>query len=627
MPSNFRNIIKFSKKMKNFKSLFVMGLLALLISGCGIGKMVQKYPDVSIKLENENLENKGGKVDYTIKGTVPPKYLKKKAALDIEVPFLIYNDETGKDEVKSVNKITLVGEKSKVKGIVIPYKAGGDFSKSGSFDYDENYLNAGINAVTKIEMGKQAETMPARLLGEGISDPASLITLDPVVTETDYDGKASGNGTLLLNAPHQYKPEFITKTAVIYFEVNQSNLNWNLKLNKNSDAKANIKEFVDFLFEGKVIDKVIVHGWASPEGEESKNQGLSEKRFEQGKKWFNTQFDKYIKDYAKKNKIKVKDVVVPEIVFENHAKGEDWSGFETAVEKSNIAEKNQILNVVRSQSNNEMREQKIREMTDIYNEIKEAILPPLRRSEISLICNKNNYNDEQIVELAISNPAELSLNERLYAAALINDNAQKETIYKGVIADETMQNDWRAYNNLAVLSLSTPSLTALNDAVEYLNKANAISPSNGIVLNNMGITAFFSGDRAEAKAKFEQAQSASVFPTDQKYNLGMYKILDGDYAGAINMMNNKHCDYNMALAQLVSKNYTEAKATLDCIPNKTADVYYLLAVLGARTQSQELVMTNLTSAIERNSELAAKAKKDPEFKKYRTIAEFKNIVK
>ena len=34
-----------------------------------------------------------------------------------------------------------------------------------------------------------------------------------------------------------------------------------------------------------------------------------------------------------------------------------------------------------------MKEQKIREMTDIYNEIKEMILPPLRRVEVAMTCN------------------------------------------------------------------------------------------------------------------------------------------------------------------------------------------------------------------------------------------------
>ena len=617
--------------MKTLKLFLGISLLAMMTAGCGIGKMVKNYPNVSVKLENEDLENKGGKVDYTVKGTVPPKYLKKKATLELEVPYLVYDAKSGESVVKSIDKITLAGEKSKSAGIKIPYKAGGSFSKSGTFDFQEDYLNTDIDAVGTIAMGKKAQKMEPRKLGEGISNTSSLVNLYPTLSEADYDGKISGNGTFLINAMHQYREEFIEKTAVIYFEVNLWNVNWNLKLNKDQAAKDQIKTFVDFLFQGPVIEKVIIYGWASPEGEESKNQGLSEKRFEEGKKWFNQQFDKYLDDYAKKNKIKRKDLVKPELVFENNAKGEDWSGFEKAVEKSNIKEKNQILNVVRSQPTSMQREQKIREMTDIYNEIKDAILPPLRRSEVILRVNKNNYNDEQIKSLVTSDPAKLTLNERLYAATLTQDPAKKEAIYSAIIDDDKFQKDWRAYNNLAILKLTQflekRNVSLLDEAMTYLNKAEATSPNNGIVLNNTALAHYLKGNLENAKNKFQESQKASLYPVNQNYNLGMYEILGGDYAKAKSMMTNKHCDYNMALAQLVDKDYSGAKSTLDCIEKQDAKVCYLKAVLGARMKNQAEVYQNLKSAIQKDATLAAKAAKDPEFKKFRTQSEFKEIIK
>jgi len=615
--------------MKNYKLLLAMSVIALFLAGCGISKMVKTYPNVNIKLENQDLENKGGKVDYTVKGNIPPKYLKKKAAMEIEVPVLTY-DQNGTVINEKKETITLVGEKSKVSGIKIPYKNGGSFSKTGSFDYTEAYENATINAISTVTLGKKSYTFDARNIGEGISNTSSLIKIDPELADINLDSK-SVNATRLLYAPHNYKPEFTTVSAIIYFEVNKSDMNWNLKLNKDAAAKTAIKDFVASLFEGRTIDKVIISGWASPEGEESNNQGLSEKRFEQGKKWFAKEFDKYLKDYAKKNKIKMKDLVKPELVFENNTKGEDWDGFEVAVEKSNIAEKSKILNIVRSQSNNDMREQKIREMTDIYTEIKDAILPPLRRAEISMVFNKNNFNDEQIARLINLNPDTLTLNERLYAATMTDDVNKKEAIYSAIIADESVQNDWRAYNNSAILSInnyiSSNHDNYLTEAINDLNKANAISPGNGIILNNLAIANFYKGDLAAAKAKFQESAKASLFPVNQDYNLGMFKILEGDYAAAKSMMNDKHCDYNAALAQLVSKDYASAKTTLDCIPNKDAKVYYLKAVLAARTNNEAQVYADLKIAVEKSPALGAKALKDPEFKKFRKNDEFKNIVK
>lgn len=617
--------------MKNLKLPLLICILSIITAGCGIKKMVKNYPDLSIKLENQELENKGGKVDYTIKGSVPPKYLQKKATVEIEVPYLVYDTETGQTVTKSLEKITLVGEKSKNSGTTIPYKSGGTFTKTGSFDYDEAYQNADIDAVANISKGKQNQKMGVRKLGDGIKDPSSLIRLYPTVTSADLNGNVSGNGTLLINGSHQYKPEFITETATIYFEVNLWNINWNLKLNKDKAAKDQIKAFVDFLYEGRVIDKVVVYGWASPEGEESRNEGLSEKRFEQGKKWFNEQFEKYLRDYAKKNKIKYKDVNRPEIVFENHAPGEDWSGFEIAVENSNIAEKNQILNVVRSQPSSALREQKIREMTDIYNEIKDAILPPLRRSEISLICNKNKYNDKEILELVFSDPKVLSLNERLYAASLTNDDQQKEAIYLAIINDESTQQDWRAYNNLAVLKLNdylhNKDNADLNEGTNYLNKARATSPNNGIILNNVAVETYLKGDVKGAKTVFQDAQNAALFPVKQSYNLGVYQILDGNYDNAQQMMNDKHCDYNMALTYMIKKNHIKAKETLECIQNPDSDVRYLMAVLSVRMKNYDEAIGHLRVAVSEKPEHAKKAKNDPEFKELRERVDFKEIVK
>ena len=93
------------------------------------------------------------------------------------------------------------------------------------------------------------------------------------------------------------------------------------------------------------------------------------------------------------------------------------------------------------------------------------------------------------------------------------------------------------------------------------------------------------------------------------------------------MMNNKNCDYNMALVQLLEKNYTAAKTSLDCIQNKYAKVYYLQAVLAARTNNANDVIANLKEAIARDASYKATAKKDAEFKKFRKSSEFQALIK
>ena len=609
--------------MKKLSTLSVLAFIALFFAGCGLGKMIPENK-VSMQLENPNLENRGGNVEYAIKGNVPPKFMKKKATIELQVPVFMDENGNNKTEIKTIK---LVGEKSKESGIVIPYKTGGSFTTSGSFPYQDKLADQNIYGIGKAQKGKKSFTYAPIPIGEGISNTASRLGMNPVLSET------AGNGTNLLYAKHDYKPEITTKTEVIYFEVNKSDLNWNLNLNKNEQAKQAIKTFTDYLFNAfenhKDIQKIVISGWASPEGEESLNQGLSEKRFEQGKKWLTKQMEDWKKDYAKKNKLKLKDVVLPSITFENFAQGEDWSGFEAAVEKSNIKEKNQILNVVRSQQGSAAREQRIRQMTDIYTEIADVILPPLRRAEISAVSNANNYTDEEIFEFAKTNPSKLNPNEKMYAAAKTNDLTAKAALYADII--KATQTEWKAYNNLGILAINdyvqTLDKANLTKGQGYLDKANALAPNNGLVLNNLGIAYFLSGKKDEAKKAFENSQKAQTEPVRQDYNLGIFKITEGNYADAKQAMGNRSCDYDVALAQLLNKDYAAAKSTIDCVQPKDAKAYYLAAIIGARQKADSDVISNLSKAIELDKNYINEARKDAEFKNYKKNPAFLNLLK
>ncbi len=608
--------------MRKLVALSMVAATVMLLSGCGLGKMVKKYPEVTVTLDNPDLENKGGEVAYTIKGTIPPKYMKKKATMTFTPSLSI----DGEKVTPPFATIKLKGEKAKGEGTVIPYKKGGNFTQSGTFKFDEKYETAEIVTGAEANLKKKSHVFGDRNLGEGISNTSSRANLNPKLTDN------ANSGSAFLLAPHNYKAEFIGRTATLYFDLNSSNMNWNNPNNKTQAAKDSIKAFTDFMGNDFIIDRVVISGWASPEGEETNNQGLSERRFQVGKKWFSDKFNAYLKDYAKRNNIKMKDLQKPVFEYVNNAKGEDWDGFEAAIEKSRIAQKNQILNVVRSQTNNDMREQKIREMTDIYPEIADAILPPLRRAEIQMICKKHDtYSDAELIRLVQSNPNSFSVNERLYAASVAPDIATKESIYKALINNKSTENDWRAYNNLGALKLNeyyqNGNQSSLDEALNYLQKAAALSPNNGIILNNMAIADYLSGDLAAAYTNFEASANASVQPVNQNYNTGALSILNGDYSKATQLMGGKSCDYNTALVQLLQKDYNAAKATLDCVTEVDAKTAYLKAVLSARMKSEEGVYSNLATAIDLDASYKKTAKRDAEFKRYRHSDRFKQLVK
>ena len=597
-------------------------LLAILCSGCGFGKMVTKYPEVSITLEDENLETRGGQVAYTIKGAIPPKYMKKKATM-VLAPTLKVDGQN----LAPFTTITLKGEKAKGEGTPISYKKGGTFTKSGTFTYKDEYDMAEIVAPATAQIKKKSTTLnPEKILGEGIANTSSRVGFQPRLADNN------NNGTAFLYAPHNFQTEYVGKTATIYFDLNSSVMNWSNKYNKSAAAKDSIKAFLKFMNEGFNISKVVISGWASPEGEESNNQGLSERRFEQGKKWFENQYDQYLRAYAKANKIKMKDLKRPTFEYVNNAKGEDWDGFEAAIAQSNIAQKNQILNVVHSQPNNDMREQKIREMTDIYPEIADVILPPLRRAEMSLICQKHDtYTNEELIRLVKSNPSDFSVNERLYAASVSSDLSEQELIYLALINDRNTEGDWRAYNNMGALKLNAYNNGGdpkdLDDAISYLNKAAAISPNNGVILNNLALAQFYKGDLAAARESFNASKNASTNAVNQDEAMGVFNIVDGNYDGALQIIGNTTCNYNAALVQLLNKDYNTCLNTLNCIANPDAKTYYLKAVLAARMNDENALYSNLGSAISLDPSYKKTAKRDAEFKKYRHSDTFKNLVK
>ena len=96
--------------------------------------------------------------------------------------------------------------------------------------------------------------------------------------------------------------------------------------------------------------------------------------------------------------------------------------------------------------------------------------------------------------------------------------------------------------------------------------------------------------------------------------LGVYYLKLGDYNNAVKAFGNSKSN-NAALAQILTKDYSAAKNTLVSIDQPDATSYYLLAVVGARTNNEEMVLGNLRQAIKLDSSLAKKAANDMEFSK------------
>lgn len=288
-----------------------------------------------------------------------------------------------------------------------------------------------------------------------------------------------------------------------------------------------------------------------------------------------------------------------------------------AIEASDIKDKNAILNVVRSAEVSQ-REQEIRNMILIYPELEKDILPALRRAMIAVNTFEPKKTDEEIAQLATSDPAVLQLNELLYAATLTEDLRTQKMIYASTM--ELHPKCARAVINAAEVEFLLGNTT---EAKALLEKAETMTDKAPSLYNNIAVINIVERDFVAAENNLNKAKALGG---DTDYNMGVVNIFKGDYAKAVNLMQSNNCDYNLALAQLLNKDHAAAKATLDCAP-ESVKVSYLKAVLAARDNDSAAVYSNLMEAIQKDGTYKNVAKGDREFIKYFSEPDFQAVVK
>lgn len=598
-----------AEKNDQYSSL-MLGVTYKFISGANLKAMEKNFDQVTIVTTPDPLVNVGDTVCVNTKITFPPKYFGKKAAMNFQ-PEITYAGKSVK--LKPVN---FQGEKAEGDGIVINYQNGGTYTYVDCVPYEPG-MNVSEYVVSPV-LYSPKDPVKLNATPEEITGKYKIIDLPQrkLADGTIITGTRVMHDEDLIIAEHGYQKEtIISQGATIYFQVNMHNLNWNLPLNRNNQVKQKVDELVNFIKQGYVIRDIDINAWASPEGEETFNQGLSERRAQTGKKQVLDMFKKMAKE---KNVI----INIPNpddsLHFNSYANGEDWNGFMQAVEASNIPDKRIIMNVVNSQSDVTKREQEIRNMAVVYREIEEEILPPLRRVEIKVNCFEPKKTDEEIANLATSDPAKLSNAEILYAATLTEDLNTKERVYQN--ATTQFPNDWKGFNNLAVIRMWNDKL---GEAASSINKAEQIEPNNGMILNNKGALESKKGNYKDAAVIYGKAKNLGV---DVNYNLGITQLAQSRYDQALSLMSGRKCNTNVALAQIMTNKINEATNTLKCAP-ESAHNYYMMAVAGARNGDVNMVTTNLSKAIAIDPTLKTQAAEDREFIKLFTNPDFMAVVK
>jgi Flp pilus assembly protein TadD len=203
-------------------------------------------------------------------------------------------------------------------------------------------------------------------------------------------------------------------------------------------------------------------------------------------------------------------------------------------------------------SDKSKREEEIRNIAKTYSEIEDQILPSLRRSVVAMNYTVEGYTDEELIALASSAPASLSVEELLFAATLFDDVNEKYTIYAACA--EAYSSDLRGHNNAGVCLME---MGRRNQAEEAFNSARSLDPNNQAVLNNLGAISRQKGKTDEAASLFGKAGSGP----EVNYNKGLVAITKGNYSSAISNMSGS-TTANLALAKLLNGDANGAKTSL-----------------------------------------------------------------
>ncbi|MDE5997128.1 MAG: hypothetical protein K2G77_02840 [Muribaculaceae bacterium] len=555
--------------MKKTLVYLSMGAMILTMGSCS--KKVGDFASEYFTTTPTPLETVGETVPATISGTVPAKFMPKNAVVTV-TPVLVWDGGEA-----SSSQVTFQGENARANGQVISYKEGGPVTIPFNVLYQPEMLNSDLYLDFKVNQGGKDYVLPRVKVGYGVIATSTLT--DVAVLEP---APANSNFERIIKEKYSAEIKFLINQANI--RANQTSATDYVDFNKDllaANAAANME-----------IAGVNVHSYASPDGTMAFNTQLAEKREE------NTV--SYMRNQLKKDNITEFGELTSEFT------PEDWEGFQELVEKSNIQDKNLILSVLKMYKDPEQREAELKNMSAVFNELAEQILPQLRYSKIVATVNVIGKSDEEMFAQFESTPSGLSLEEILYIGTLANDNVKKEAIYTA--ATQIYPNDFRTWNGLGATEFSLGKYEA---AAKALAQAKKLAPNDKSVDLNQGLVALANNDLSKAKdliggaAGVPQAGAA----------LGVLYLNEGKVSNAVNSLGGVK-NNNAALAQILSKDYSSAKNTLSAIQNPNAITYYLAAIVGARTNNENMVLTNLREAIKLDNSILSKAQKDLEFASY-----------
>ncbi len=541
------------------KILIFFAAATLAVACASPEKMAKMANNVLVTCEPSVLEVVNGTIDPVVTVTYPKDYFNPKVILEV-TPVIVY--EGGEAAMKPFK---YQGEKVKDNYKVVSSE-GQKVTERLHFDYVEGMEKSHLELRSRVLAGKKSINLPTRKVADGANTTYMLV-------------KRAGNVAFKKD---NYQDVIVTTAeGQIKYKVNSSEV-------RNSELKGtSVKEFLAALDaananERSTVKSTEIVAYASPEGAEKLNNKLSGNRSQSASKAWN----KITKGH---------DALDPSV----KSVGEDWEGFQQLVSESNIEDKELILRVLSMYSDPAVRENEIRNMSQVFTALKGEVLPELRRARLIANVETKNYTNEELLDILKNNEKILDEEALLRVASVAQDNAQKESIYQKAIE---RFNSSRAMYNLAALYLNEGKVSKAEAGLAELNAAD---PD---VINAKGVVALRKDDFGTAESLFRKAGTPEA-----KKNLGIVLILTGQYEEAAQVLKDVDgCCHNTVLAYILTDQLDKAMESAHCGDPK---VWYLKAIVAARQGKVSEMKTFLERAY-KNPSLQARAAKDIEFAAY-----------
>ncbi|WP_302586148.1 hypothetical protein [uncultured Alistipes sp.] len=566
--------------------VLVAGALAFSSCNC-FKKMAKNRDEVNLTVNPEVLTLNNGFVAADINVTFPESYFNKKAVVKV-TPVIVF--EGG--EVAGTPKF--YQGSSVDENYTVVANNGGSFTQHVEFPYDPRMdqcalqlraeikcASGGCKEFTLVNLNDGSIATKEQMEVLAGNDEAAKAALAKEFGLTVAYGlntlqKDIKYGDIMEPMANNYKrvTTVVDKTDLLY-AINSSVVT---KKNERKADLGNFKDNVDKnLHNDRATQNIAIKGYASPDGPEKFNDKLSKARSESGKK--------VVAKLLKNSGLEI----------DAAAYGEDWAGFKELVEKSDIKDKNLILQVLSLYNSPAQRESEIKNMTSVFNELKSDILPELRRSQIVNSTDIQGKTDAEIMA-AYRNGDDLTVEEYLYAAETLANGANEQVSILATAAKK--YNDARVYNNLGVAQTKAGQKAS---ALKSFEKAASLDSSKELN-KNLLLSNLANGRTAEAK---KYAQSADA---ESKAALA---AAQGDYKTAANSLEG----YNAAVASVMNNDLAAAKKAI--AKDSSADADYLRAVIAVKEGDLNTADAQLKSAVSKNPALADKAAKDINLKALR----------